>query len=48
MQEDDDVTVDKAVPFYIVLGDEATKQSDMQTRRERRFYLFGPEVVMKV
>ena len=29
VQEDDDVTVDKAVPFDIILSDEATKQSDM-------------------
>lgn len=48
VQEDDDVTMDKAVPFDVVLSDEATTQSDMQVSRERRIYRFGPEVVMKV
>ena len=32
VQEDDDITVDKAVPFDIVFSDEATKQSGMQNK----------------
>lgn len=48
VQENDDVTVNKAVSFDIVLGDEATTQSDMQVRHKGQNYRFGPEVVMKM
>lgn len=47
MEKDDDVAMNKAVPFDIVLSDEAASWSDMAAVGKGQYYRFGPEVVTK-
>lgn len=47
VEEDDDVAVDEAMPFDVVLSNKTAIWSDMLAGHKGKHYRFGPEAVAK-